>query len=120
VIERLRNNPVSLHPEQVARTIVRAATVARPRRSYPVGALASAMLGIRSVLPDVAWEHVAFDPVPDAVADGSRECSPGNGPGLSLHDVPRTVVSCRTKRLAPLLRYLEWRRIGPLVERVGL
>jgi NAD(P)-dependent dehydrogenase (short-subunit alcohol dehydrogenase family) len=59
VLETLRNNPVQLEPRQVAGTIFRAATVARPRRSYPVGIVATAMLGIRSLLPDVAWDRVA-------------------------------------------------------------
>jgi NAD(P)-dependent dehydrogenase (short-subunit alcohol dehydrogenase family) len=59
VIAALQNNPMELQPDEVACTIFHAATVARPKRRYPVGALATALLGLRSLLPDRAWDVVA-------------------------------------------------------------
>ncbi|HET7900999.1 MAG TPA: oxidoreductase, partial [Candidatus Nanopelagicales bacterium] len=43
-------------PEKVAEVIVSAATSARPRARYAVGAMARALITSRRLLPDVAWD----------------------------------------------------------------
>jgi hypothetical protein len=43
VVDRLSRNPVSLHPDRVARVIHRAATATHPRPYYRVGSLAHIM-----------------------------------------------------------------------------
>ena len=44
-------DPVQIRPEQVARVVLKAATVKRPRARYRVGALASLLLRIGALLP---------------------------------------------------------------------
>lgn len=58
VVDRLSRNPVSLHPDQVARVIYRAATAARPRPYYRVGSLAHIMLGLHRALPSQLWDRL--------------------------------------------------------------
>lgn len=66
VVERLRHNPAPLSPDQVARTIHRAATTAHPRPYYRVGAVAQVMLGLNWALPPTLWDRLvpAITPVP--------------------------------------------------------
>ena len=45
-------------PEHVARVVVRAATVGRPRTRYPVTATARLLMAGRVLLPDRAWDAV--------------------------------------------------------------
>ncbi|MFC4783524.1 oxidoreductase [Nocardioides sp. MAHUQ-72] len=51
---RLMSSP----PEVVAKKIVKAATVRRPRARYPVGRNAGTILGARRLLPDAAFDAV--------------------------------------------------------------
>jgi NAD(P)-dependent dehydrogenase (short-subunit alcohol dehydrogenase family) len=66
VVHRLGSNPALLTPDRVAGVIHRAATAARPRTHYRVGAVAHAMLGLRRVLPDRLWHRLVpmISPVP--------------------------------------------------------
>jgi NAD(P)-dependent dehydrogenase (short-subunit alcohol dehydrogenase family) len=45
-------------PEKVAEVIATAATTARPRPRYAVGAMARTLITSRRLLPDVAWDQV--------------------------------------------------------------
>ncbi|MEV0398709.1 SDR family oxidoreductase [Actinoallomurus sp. NPDC050550] len=58
VVDRLSRNPVSLHPDRVARVIHRAATATRPRPYYRVGGLAHIMLGLHHALPSRVWDRL--------------------------------------------------------------
>jgi NAD(P)-dependent dehydrogenase (short-subunit alcohol dehydrogenase family) len=51
-------NPLILKPEQVARVILKAATVPRPRKRYQVGVLAKMLLRVRDLLPEVMWDRL--------------------------------------------------------------
>lgn len=71
VVDRLSRNPVSLHPDQVARVICRVATARNPRPYYRVGSLAHIMLGLHHVLPGRLWDR--FVPVITPTPAGRRE-----------------------------------------------
>lgn len=58
VIDRLSRNPISLHPDRVARVIHRAATATRPRPYSRVGSLAHIMLGLHHALPSRLWDRL--------------------------------------------------------------
>jgi NAD(P)-dependent dehydrogenase (short-subunit alcohol dehydrogenase family) len=49
---------MEITPEKVADVIVSAATSARPRPRYAVGAMAKTLITTRRLLPDVAWDAV--------------------------------------------------------------
>lgn len=50
--------PSGMPPEQVARTILRAASAAHPRTRYKVGLLAKMLPLVRRLLPDRLWDRV--------------------------------------------------------------
>ena len=49
---------LEISPEKVADVIATAATAARPRSRYAVGAMAKSLITTRRLLPDVAWDAV--------------------------------------------------------------
>jgi hypothetical protein len=49
---------MSTHPAVIADAIVHAATAARPKTRYPVGKGARAILALRRILPDRAFDVV--------------------------------------------------------------
>jgi len=49
---------LEISPERVADVIATAATAARPRSRYAVGAMAKSLITTRRLLPDVAWDAV--------------------------------------------------------------
>ena len=49
---------MEISPEKVADVIATAATAARPRSRYAVGAMAKSLITTRRLLPDVAWDAV--------------------------------------------------------------
>jgi hypothetical protein len=51
-------NPLILKPEQVARVMLKAATVPRPRKRYQVGVLAKMLPRVRDLLPEVMWDQL--------------------------------------------------------------
>jgi NAD(P)-dependent dehydrogenase (short-subunit alcohol dehydrogenase family) len=76
VVDRLNRNPVSLHPDQVARVIYRAATTRRPRPYYRVGSLAHIMLGLHHALPSQLWDRLV--PVITPTPAGLHEATTPN------------------------------------------
>ena len=51
-----RTSNLEVTPERVAEVVVSAATSARPRSRYAVGAMARTLMTSRRLLPDVAWD----------------------------------------------------------------
>jgi hypothetical protein len=52
------SNRLILKPEQVARVILKAATVPRPRKRYQVGVLAKMLPRVRDLLPESMWDRL--------------------------------------------------------------
>jgi NAD(P)-dependent dehydrogenase (short-subunit alcohol dehydrogenase family) len=89
VVDRLSRNPVTLHPDRVARVVHRAAIARHLRPCYRVGGLAHVMLGLYSALPSRVWDRLVplMTPVPAATpptgnsGQSRRGEQPAAGPG---------------------------------------
>jgi NAD(P)-dependent dehydrogenase (short-subunit alcohol dehydrogenase family) len=51
-------NPLILDPEQVARVILKAATVPRPMKRYRVGVLAKVLPRVHDLVPETMWDRL--------------------------------------------------------------